>query len=160
MIQIQSISDIFSLIPLCMDIYCIFSLDFRLFILIIFSLVSHYIIKNITTGYYPLIFKRPDGACNCSLYNTGGNVSMNSGFPSGHVTTTSLFMNYFLFQKQKITLKDIILYNIPCLLVAIGRYYKKCHNIIQICAGYLLGLLIVYLDYHIIKKYSKTIKND
>lgn len=146
MIKIASIYDIFSLIPLLIDVYILISFNVKLLLLLWLSLFIHYQLKDYTSGLYPNIFKRPDGANNCDICNKGGNVSMKSGFPSGHMTTISLFTNYLLLKKEKITFKDIVLYNIPCVLVGIGRYYKKCHNIIQIVSGYLLGLGIAFAD--------------
>jgi membrane-associated phospholipid phosphatase len=146
MIKIKSIYDIFSLIPLFIEIYSLLSFNFRLIFLLFVSVFIHYLIKYSTKDIYPSIFKRPDKACDCNMYNSGGKVSNRPGFPSGHMTAISVVMNYYLLKKQNLTKFDVIIYNIPCLLVAIGRYYKNCHNIVQIIAGYLLGLVIAFIN--------------
>lgn len=105
------------------------------------SLFLERIIKYSTTDVQ--IFKRPIGACRCGLFNDGGNISYASGFPSGHMTLTSNFFNNLLIiHKREKELKYIIIYNLPCLLMAFARYEKRCHDIPQIIAGYVLGLLI------------------
>lgn len=152
-INISSFGDFFSLIPLFLQFYVLLTLNYKLMFLIILTIFIHYIIKNLTHKLYDPIFKRPNKAFNCNMCNNDGDVSKNAGFPSGHMATISLIMNFYLFYNNKtydlIHWKDIILYNIPCVLVAYGRYSKSCHNIIQIVAGYLLGLLMAYTGIYV-----------
>lgn len=100
-----------------------------------FEKIFKYYTKNIN------IFKRPLGANNCDIFNSNGNVENKPGFPSGHVAVTSFFMNY-LFFKYNSCFSFYFLYCFPIYIMAISRYYKKCHNIEQIIGGYLLGLII------------------
>lgn len=145
-IQIKSIYDFISLSIIFLNIYLFFSLEFELLIVNTFALIVHKFIKKITKGYYPEIFKRPNGAIDCDLFNCGGVSSNKSGFPSGHMTSISFFMNALLFKsKKELTLKNVFLYNIPCILMGIARYNKNCHNLIQIIFGYLLGISFAYL---------------
>ena len=87
------------------------------------------------------------------MFNTGGLVNNYPGFPSGHVTVISFFTNYMFFtnyfNNQNVSIKNILqkwkiylLYNIPVILVSIGRLGKKCHNIYQVIGGYILGFII------------------
>ena len=158
-IKIKSIYDILSLISLFSYLYFFYSLDILLIIGCMLCVCIHKIVKEITTDWYPPIFKRPDGACDCNLFNTGGLVDMKSGFPSGHVATISFLMNYILncpcVTDASIDYKTIILYNIPIVLVAYARVMKGCHNIIQVIAGYLLGLGVACL----LKKYKYYFEN-
>ena len=84
---------------------------------------------------------------------------MKSGFPSGHVATISFLMNYILncpcTTDDIIDYKTFILYNIPIVLVAYARVMKGCHNIIQVIAGYLLGLGVACL----LNKYKYYFEN-
>lgn len=101
------------------------------------------ILKKLTTNLqHSYIFKRPDGAINCSLFNSGGLVDEKSGFPSGHMCSISFVMIYLYLKNQKYTSENFILYNIPVILVATGRYMKGCHNLIQILAGYIVGFSV------------------
>ena len=93
LIKIDSIYDLISLISLFANLYFLFSMDIVLIIGCMFCILLHNILKEITYGWCPPIFKRPNGATDCSLFNTGGLVDHKSGFPSGHVTAIS-FLGY------------------------------------------------------------------
>ena len=101
--------------------------------------ILQHCIKMITTGWYPPIFKRPDGASDCNLFNSGGNMEHKSGFPSGHVASISFLMEMMILRDNIFSWYDKSLYYVPILFIAYARYMKKCHNIIQIIAGYILG---------------------
>jgi len=153
-ITINSIYDLISLISLFIIIYFIFTFDIILIIGAIVCISIHFIIKLVTNGWYPPIFKRPDGAKNCDLFNKGGLVENQSGFPSGHVTIVSFVIEILLLRNNN---NDNILkkiyYNIPTILVGYARVGKGCHNCIQVIAGYLLGYLVANVLY----KYENAI---
>ena len=142
LIEINSIYDIISLFCLLINIYFIFSFDIILIIGLILCVCIQFIIKYITTDLYPPIFKRPDGATNCNLFNKGGLVDTQSGFPSGHVTIISFFMEMLLLKYNTYDLINKLYFNIPTILVGYARIKKGCHNLIQVIAGYLLGYSI------------------
>ena len=110
----------------------------------ILAIFLHFVIKMATGGLYPNIFKRPDGACDCGIFNDGGLVETQSGFPSGHVTSTSYLFTYLLLKKKHYDNFDIILYVFPSFAMGVSRYMRGCHNIIQIITGYVLGSCIAY----------------
>ena len=151
LIKIDSIYDLISLISLFANLYFLFSMDIVLIIGCMFCILLHNILKEITYGWCPPIFKRPNGATDCSLFNTGGLVDHKSGFPSGHVTAISFLMSSLLLRRDDLNFKNIIQYNIPVLLVAYARIMKGCHNLIQVVAGYLLGYGVAY-TLHIYKR--------
>jgi membrane-associated phospholipid phosphatase len=145
-IKIKSIYDLISLIVLFLNFYSVFSFQFELLVFNGLALIVHKYIKDLSFGLYPTIFKRPDGAIDCDIFNSGGISSNESGFPSGHMTSVSFYMNAILLKSNKeLTIKNIFLYNIPCILMGIARYNKNCHNLIQIIFGYLLGISFAYL---------------
>lgn len=118
--------------------------DYNLYYSMNLSLFMERIIKHLTQNIE--IFKRPVCAIGCGLFNEGGNASQLSGFPSGHMTLTSNFFNNLLITHGRNNdRKYIIIYNIPCLLMAIARYGKCCHDIPQIIGGYMLGYFIALL---------------
>jgi len=151
-IKIDSIYDFISIFSLLVNIYLIYSFDIILIIGLAICLFFHDFIKEITTGWYPPIFKRPSGAINCSLFNSGGLVEHKSGFPSGHVTVISFYMNILRMRNVvKDDWKTFILYNSPIVLMGYARIMKGCHNFIQVISGYLLGygiakILYIYED--------------
>jgi len=148
MVQISSIYDFFSLLVLFVNVYVIVTLDIVAIIGFMLAIIIQSISKKITTNMEPsFVFKRPNGARNCGLFNTGGLVDDQSGFPSGHMSSISFVMLYLLLKTKNINFSNFILYNIPILLVAIGRYMKGCHNIIQILAGYIVGGSLAYYLY-------------
>jgi membrane-associated phospholipid phosphatase len=117
-------------------------------------MIIQYCSKKITTGWYPDIFKRPNGATDCNLFNYGGKSDHCSGFPSGHVASITFFMEMLVLRNNVDVLYNKTTYYVPILLVAYSRYMKKCHNIIQIFAGYLLGYGVANILY----KYDDDIK--
>lgn len=141
LIKIESIYDILSLITLVANIYIICSMNFYLIIGMLFCVYIHNICKDLTKGSDIKFLKRPDGAHNCDLFNTGGNVENNSGFPSGHVTSISYLMNYLYIKEKNKSWKKWFMYHLPIMMVGVGRVGKGCHNMIQVFAGYLLGWL-------------------
>ena len=137
-----------------MMVYLLYSQDYTiLFGEILCSIIQHFS-KIITNGWYPPIFKRPDGATDCNLFNLGGKVDHCSGFPSGHVASITLLMEMLLLRNNTTGLYNKITYYVPIMLMAYSRYMKKCHNIIQIFAGYLLGYGVA----NILHKYDDDIK--
>lgn len=92
------------------------------------------------------VFKRPNGANNCDIFNCNGNVSDLPGFPSGHVATVSVFMHYIWFKYNDC--KCLFLYPyylIPIYIMSIARIEKKCHYPNQTFAGYILGVIISFI---------------
>ena len=71
-IRVESIYDFISLFSLLANIYILYSLEPTLIVGSGLCLFFHDFIKEATTGWYAPIFKRPNGAINCSLFNTGG----------------------------------------------------------------------------------------
>jgi membrane-associated phospholipid phosphatase len=140
---INNIYDLISLLILYLIFYSIFSKDYIMLIGIITSNIIHKIIKYFTTPFDNEIFKRPKKNFNNDLFNQGGH-SNRSGFPSGHMTTMSFFMNTLLFRNHNYSPLNIILFNFPSLLMGLARYCRNSHNLIQIFAGYLLGFGCAY----------------
>ena len=97
--------------------------------------------------------KRPQGACGCDYNSFKGDSSGNPGFPSGHMATTGFFVTHtllVLLKKNNIKIKEnriifIILNILLLLLMGWARHYKKCHSLIQIIAGTILGTILGYL---------------
>jgi len=153
-VKMNSIYDFISLFALFANIYIIYSLDPVLIFGSTTCLFFHDFIKELTFDWYAPIFKRPDGATNCSLFNSGGLVDHKSGFPSGHVTSISFLMNMLLLRNKEVSWNKIVLYNVPIFIMGYARIMKGCHNVIQVIAGYLLGYGVANLFHH----YAKDIK--
>jgi membrane-associated phospholipid phosphatase len=78
---------------------------------------------------------RPCAATDCSALNMGGPVGGNPGFPSGHVTVTA-FMVLCLVQRGAVspaTAAAVIA------SVAWARCAKRCHTLLQVGVGLLVG---------------------
>lgn len=152
------IYNLISISVLVIMTYLLYSLDFPLIIGMTVCTILQFGIKEITYGWYPPIFKRPDGATNCNLFNTGGCVDHMSGFPSGHVATMTVFMETLLLRSNQNSITYYILYKLPILIVAYARVMKGCHNIIQVIAGYILGYVVANVIYRYedaISKYAR-----
>ena len=114
--------------------------------------------------------KRPEGAENCNMFNSGGSV-IHSGLISGHVFLLSTLIFYALFRftnglKNGLTHKQetlITLLVIWCGLVSYARINLKCHQPEQVAIGLFLGVGWGYLVYFVIEKiktHSRRIRND
>jgi len=154
-IKLDSMYDFISVFALVANIYILFSLEPTLILGSGLCLFFHDFIKEVTTGWYAPIFKRPNGAMDCSLFNMGGLVDHKSGFPSGHVTSISFLMNMLWLRSTKNNWTSIFVYNFPIILMGYARIMKGCHNFIQVVAGYLLGYVVAKLLY----TYEIEIKN-
>ena len=160
----DAISFILSLIVLS---YCLYTLDLVSIFGCILAVVVPMFIKSLTKNTpFPEIFKRPDGAKDCNLFNTGGPCDRDSGFPSGHVTLISYFCFYIYYQYNKelmnylygrvegesdvstavFTTKErwtlYLICFIPIIMMGYARYMKRCHNTIQVLFGAITGFLI------------------
>ena len=178
-VKIESIYDLLSLFSLYINLYAGYNFDIVMCIGIFLCVFFQDFIKEITYGWYPIIFKRPTGAINCNLFNKGGLVDNNSGFPSGHVTVVSFFMNLLFLRKYNnfkciTTMFDtnnasgnvltcnfitILLYNVPIVLMGYARVMKGCHNLVQVIAGYILGFIIASTVYYFENIYITYIEN-
>jgi len=141
------IYDFISLSPILFFIYSIFNKEYKLVIGMSLLTIIQLFIKNFTRHFYKQIFLRPNDACNCNSFNTGGFVGLEPGFPSGHVTLTSFFVNYMYFKKYPNDFFALSFLNFIPIIIGISRYEKKCHNIYQIFAGYILS--IIFLIFYI-----------
>tara|TARA_Y100000022_G_C13216263_1_gene360051 strand:- start:527 stop:1072 length:546 start_codon:yes stop_codon:yes gene_type:complete len=102
------------------------------------------------------LLNRPIGACNTDLLSRNGPKSVNTpGFPSGHMTMASVFSVYRLlrlYRKQgsimlvfKNNTMEALLYVAIIIAMAYARWYKRCHNIVQIIAGFILGSVFAFV---------------
>ena len=150
LVKVTSIYDFISFIPVLLYVYAIIVLftEYNYF-LIIGCLIGHLIhrfIKIMTKDIYPEIFKRPDEARDVNAANTGGYAGNKSGFPSGHTLATSFVIYYLIFENNDGLFEyDSIMKQIVILLVAYSRVKKKAHKVIQVIAGYIIGLFLAYL---------------
>jgi len=159
-VKIDSIYDFISLFAVLANVYILYSLEPILILGSGLCLFFHDFLKEVTTGWYAPIFKRPNGAMDCSLFNSGGLVDYKSGFPSGHVTIVSFLMNILWLRNTRFikpdnidnnlinTWSSYIRYNFPIVLMGYARIMKGCHNLIQVVAGYLLGYAVAKLLYY------------
>ena len=157
LIVINNVFDLFSSIVLLYNydfIYRIFHGQYKYFICFYIVLSFERFMKTILTYSSLEILKRPEGACDCNLFNSGGDVSGDCGFPSGHVITSSFYfyLLYFEYKYKNYGLKKynnllLFLIQIPIFLVAYGRIMKKCHNLFQVFGGYIFGMFFAFLFY-------------
>ena len=142
--------DLISISILIVPIYAIkefFYLRKKFLLGLICCLYTEKVSKIVTKGMFPSLLKRPDNAINCNLFNLGGKVGKNSGFPSGHVTIASYFSNYlfFIHNDKLVDNNKMVFYNLYPILIGLSRYHKNCHNLFQIVSGHILGFIVAYL---------------
>lgn len=103
--------------------------------------------------------KRPDGAMNCNMFNSGGDMSKDSGMISSHTFLISSLMFYLIFKftdnlKKNMNYKQyllVILLLIWTLIVTVSRIKLGCHKQHQTLLGFVFGIIWGYLMYLIIE---------
>ena len=150
-VKIKSVWDFISATILLSNyiiIYESFDGNLELPLGVILTLTLERIGKLITGKWYPPIFARPFDARDCSICNDGGPVGGNPGFPSGHVAMASYFAYIIMFKYFDNTYYNLGLATLYPIIIGMSRYYKHCHNIYQIIAGWILGIGVAYLIKH------------
>jgi membrane-associated phospholipid phosphatase len=122
---------------------------FFIYLSIFFKTYILSIIKNRTIKLD--IGKRPKNAFNCNMFSCGG-LSTTGGMPSGHITF--LFMLFVIMYnnlKRLDLLTDNFIYFfiVVILLTFVGRYFSKCHTLLQIVMGSVLGIILGYFIYFV-----------
>ena len=173
--KLVSVANYISIFPLCL--YYIISylilvdikeiknkLEYPVLLLaLIFSSQLVKFIKSIDFGS-DFIY-RPKGAQYCDYLSRNKKAKIR-GFPSGHMSSISLFATFMIllryrkYKNIKSYIKNEYMYILINLLLIIStawaRYYKKCHTILQIGCGTILGILlgcIFFIIYEEINKY-------
>jgi len=111
------------------------------------KLLAYLVITNIGVEGLKMICgtqcPRPTLANNCNAFCRGGAVGGEPGFPSGHMTTSTMFV---VIMWLRFGNNYILLAGVPWLLImAWSRMIKQCHTWQQICAGMFTGLLFALL---------------
>jgi membrane-associated phospholipid phosphatase len=84
-------------------------------------------------------FGRPAGAYGCDAFCLNGPVGGRPGFPSGHMTTVTMFVASLWFRFGD---KRILWVGVPWIVaMAWARWFKRCHNLEQIAGGIVVGLV-------------------
>ena len=86
------------------------------------------------------VFGRPLGACDCDILCRNGDQSGRRGFPSGHMTTTSVVCTTLALMHGDVGLSLGAAVTIG--LMGWARYIKRCHNLVQIVAGTIYGFFV------------------
>lgn len=85
------------------------------------------------------MFKRPDGAFACNIFCLPSNDEGHPGFPSGHVASTTMMLIILMYFVNNTFFTVFACTYI--VLMALSRYKKKCHNVIQITGGFVFGIV-------------------
>jgi membrane-associated phospholipid phosphatase len=82
------------------------------------------------------VWGRPAGAHGCGALCDGGEASGKPGFPSGHMTTVTMFATVMYYR-----IPDVWpVWSIAWLFaVAWSRWAKRCHSVLQIVGGAVFG---------------------
>ena len=164
-IKCKDIFDYYSVIPLCMYISLLYVYvitgEKKTVYLCMYLFTCDVIVMCLKRypwkGKMYSITRRPKGATQCDYLSRKNNYTDDSpGFPSGHMTSITVFsisMMIYLFKMQKY---DLIYLRIPIVifhillifLMGVARYVKGCHSPLQIIVGFILGCILsvpVYL---------------
>ena len=164
------ISNLISVGPLVIYFYLIYTFlcypnkNYLDIIFAFYILGADYLVKYLKKIEYPKfmynITRRPEGAKDCDILSRKGKCKKDAGgFPSGHMTTITIFAifmllgKYEIFKRNNLGIKKFIFKHIFFVMTNLGiifitgfaRYYKKCHNLFQITGGIFLGSLLAYI---------------
>jgi hypothetical protein len=115
-----------------------------LFLAMVLKTVLLYYPKKLTQ--HSKIGKRPDGAFDCNMFSCGGKPNT-GGLISGHmvnITMLATVAGLSLDDAQSIRPQNIIAISAIIITTAAARYLTKCHSILQILIGSLVGVLFGY----------------
>lgn len=109
--------------------------------------------------------KRPEGARDCNMFNSGGDASNDSGLVSSHTFLISTLMFYFVYKftnnfRNSMNYKQYILVGLLLLwtvIVAMARVRLGCHKQHQTITGFVLGSVWGYLLYIVIEMMKNKI---
>jgi membrane-associated phospholipid phosphatase len=155
--NIPNLADYISVLPISFYVGALYELvkspnseTLKYFLGITASTIASDVIKRLP--YPESLYKmsrRPDGAENCDYLSKMGPAKKDApGFPSGHMTTTTFFAVYKVMENMENT-PLVALLTAVVISMSWSRYYKKCHSVIQIVGGIILGGGSAFL----IKKY-------
>lgn len=95
------------------------------------------------------IVRRPPAAEKCDVFCRDGNVGHKLGMPSGHMTLTTYIVTCFYLLNPSIA--KLWFGIIMIIAMGISRYYKACHNLPQIIAGFLFGGFVAWILFKIVR---------
>ena len=109
--------------------------------------------------------KRPEGAKDCNMFNSGGDMSKDSGLLSSHTFLISTIVFYFTIKftnnfKNNMNYKQytfIILLILWTIIVVLARVRLGCHKTHQTITGIIMGIGWGYLLYLVIEKLKDSI---
>jgi membrane-associated phospholipid phosphatase len=103
-------------------------------------------------------FHRPSGVGNgdgCGIYGQCANFKQTWGMPSGHAQMMAIFATFWIaylvtyFEMTAVVIVSIIIILIISILVIWSRLYIRCHNLLQVTVGSILGVPLGYLLFYI-----------
>ena len=109
--------------------------------------------------------RRPQGARDCNMFNSGGDASNDSGLVSSHTFLISTLMFYFVYKftnnfRNNMNYKQYILVGLLLLwtvIVSMARVRLGCHKQHQTITGFVLGAVWGYLLYIVIEMMKNKI---
>lgn len=111
--------------------------------------LSTKVIKYLTRNLGDL-FTRPELATGCDILCREGPCGNKPGFPSGHMTTAAFFSTVFYLTNPSVVTASVGISII--IATAWARYIKNCHNVLQICAGGIYGVIGGAVFYIVVMK--------
>ena len=105
------------------------------------------IISESLKPFFLRLSPRPSQALNCNLLCNDGPQGGRPGMPSSHSASVAFFAGFYISEIDN-TIGQLFLVGYAILVMA-SRYVKKCHTILQIIGGALLGLSLSRLVRHL-----------
>ncbi|PNH00822.1 hypothetical protein TSOC_013333 [Tetrabaena socialis] len=121
-------------------------------LIFIVSLMLQFLLKATRRlPVYHSLQLRPAGARDCNLFNRGGSYDGTIGMPSGHVLTTAFVLASLYFTGDVSGLPAAA----GILSMCASRYYRRCHTLLQVVAGAVLGGVSAFLLHRALEEPEK-----
>jgi len=112
-------------------------------VLLIFALLITSVVVRLLKWFFRKLSPRPGTAHNCNAFCMGGPVGGEPGFPSGHMTSTTMFVVALWLHFGN---NFILMAGLPWIaLMGWSRWAKNCHTWQQVLGGIFTGTVAAHL---------------
>ena len=145
-----------AVINLLIIFMCIYSNQRKVYMYLTYGIfyyacMTNYIMKSFFTPNSNKIYLRPNGYVLCDI----GKENNPIGMPSGHAMTSGFIIGFLYHYLNKNDFNNVLIIS---LLIAYSRYLCKCHSLLQIFIGLIIGVVFSTIFHSILIKKENYLK--